>query len=100
MNPEAQITGERIAMDVAARAAAADVLTSKVHFFSWWHVCMIVLFAAGNAWLGSHVSTTMFVVGDVAQLGLLLAVNAHVECLKLRRRIDAALVLVRQSDPR
>jgi hypothetical protein len=101
VNTEAQITGRRIATDVACRAAALEVIAKRPHVFSWWHVCVLVLLIAGNAWLSTHAgSTTVFVVGGIAQLGFLLAINAHVECLKLRRRIDAALVLLRQSEPR
>ena len=101
MNPEAQIIGERLAKDVAARAAALDVINARVHIFSWWHVCVLVALVAGNTWLGAHAgSTTMFVVGAVAQLGFLLAVNAHVECIKLRKRLDAALVLLRENEQR
>lgn len=101
MNPEAQIVGERIAKDVAARSAALDLLALRPHVFSWWHVSFLVLLVIGNTWLSTHAgSTTVFVIGGVAQLGFLLAINAHVECLKLRRRIDAALVLVRQGEPR
>lgn len=101
MNPEAQIAGERISKDVAARAAAVDVITSRVHFFSWWHICLFVLLGVGNTWFSAYAgSTTMFVVGGIAQLGFLLALNAHVECFRLRRRIDAALVLVQQDKSR
>lgn len=82
MNPEAQIVGERLAKGIAAHAAAFDVINARALIFSWWHVCVLVALVAGNTWLGAHAgSTTMFVVGVIAQLGFLLAVNAHVECV-------------------
>ena len=101
MNPEAQIIGERLAKNVAAHVAALDVINARVQIFSWWHLCALTALVAGNIWLGAHAgSTTMFVVGAVAQLGFVLAVNAHVECIKLRKRLDAALVLLRENEQR
>ena len=101
MNSEAEIIGERLAKGVVAHAAALDVINARVHIFSWWHVCVLLALVAGNTWLGTHAeSTTMFVVGAVAQLGFLLAINAHVECIKLRKRLDAALVLLREYEQR
>ncbi len=101
VNSDSQVVGEQLAKRVATHAAAIDAINTSEHPFSLWHLCALAALVAGNLSLGGHAaSTAMFAVGGVAQLGLVFALDAHVKCLKLRKRIDAALVLLQENESR
>ena len=99
MNPEMQITGERLAKSVATRADVLDVLDAKQPRLSFLNACAAVLVGGGITWLGGQVgSSTAFIIGVPAGAGFLLAANSYFECIRLRKRLDAAVILLREHD--
>lgn len=98
MNASTQMDGETIAKAVVARSKALDTLfNEKQGVFSWQYVGLTVL---GGAW-----GWVVFLAGQKATLlvsiaagsGFFLAAAAFLECVRLKRRLDAVLVLVRHQ---
>ena len=96
MNVATQITAERLAKGVVERANAIDALAKRTRPLSWWQY--VVLVAFGSAW-GWYVSSSTphatLLIGIASGIGVALGAGAFRECINLRRRLDAALVLLR-----
>lgn len=107
---ETQIIGERVAREVSEKAAAEAVLNRKDRSkpVSWWGVAGVVC-SSGFVVLSS-LHGTLFgsmekgqyalpLFGFCAVFASLLALGCFMECRRLRRRLDAAIVLL-QADQR
>ena len=100
MNVATQIDGERIAKDVIAEAEAQEVLGKRPRLFTQWNYWFAIIFS--SAW-GSFIATytghnAQLFLGVIAGIALLVGLAALQECLSLRRRLDAVLVLVRTRE--
>ena len=98
-NAATQIDGERIARAVTVRSQALDELSSaKGTAFSWKYVGLLVV---GGVW-GWFVSTQTthgpVLVGIAAGIAAFLAPVAFVECIKLRRRLEAVIALMKSQN--
>jgi len=101
MNAEVHMTGERLAKLVAARAAALEVINSASSPPLWWHYCFLIILGIGQGWLVSHSGQNgNYVLGSVAGAGFFLAIAAFIECIRLRKRLDATISLLRISEQR
>lgn len=99
MEPRLQISAERLAKSVASRADALEIMDARQPKLSFLNACAAVLFGAGISWLAAHTGPgTPFIVGVPAGAGFLLAANSYFECIRLRKRLDAAVVLIRGHD--
>ena len=99
MNFQTQIDGQRLAKSVASRAAALDVINEHSPILSWWQLALIVLMGISSGWLGTHGGTDgALVLAIAATLGVALALNACIQCIKLRKRVDAVLVLLSSAE--
>jgi hypothetical protein len=99
VNPELQIAGERLAKSVVLRTEALEALRAPRPKLALWHMFLTAVIGAGIAWLGAHAgANSVFAIGIAAEVGFLLAVTAYVECIRLRRRLDAAVVLLLERD--
>lgn len=95
MDSETRILGQQLAREVAARAKAREILEARAHAFSWWQLLLTCVAAGICAVLAGRtlsIATTAAVA--VALVAFLLAVAALLECVRLRRRFDAAMVLL------
>ena len=98
MNVATQIVGERLAKEVEAKARAVEVVSQREHSFtSWQSVGWLVL---GGAW-GFLISKSGYVgtelIGATTGAAFFLAAGAFKECIALRRRLEAVIVLLRQD---
>jgi uncharacterized membrane protein len=101
VNIQTQIDGQRLAKSVASRTAALEVINERYPVLSWWQLPLIVLMGIGSSWLGTHGGTDgALVLAIVATLGVALALNACIQCIKLRKRVDAVLVLLSSTELR
>jgi len=102
---ETQIIGDRVAREVSKQAAAETVLNHKDRSkpFSWWIIAMLV--GTSGMSVQSILYGTAFgaiqkgqyalpVFGFCAIFASLLALGCFMECSRLRRRLDAAIVLL------
>ena len=95
-----EIDGRRIARDVETRARALRTLErTQTSRWTWW------IAAAANllffAVVGAAARQDIWWVGITAGAGYALGVAAFFEVTVLRRRLDAAITLLRQGqDPR
>jgi|GEM_PF-2264662 len=99
MNASTQIDGEKIAKAVVARSQALHtLLNEKRTVFSWQYLGLILL---GGFWgwlvLKTGAYSSVF-VAVAAGVGFVLACAAFIECVKLRRRLEALIVLVSGQD--
>lgn len=100
MNPELEIDGKRLAKTVASRMKAYEILRAPSSKATWWHLGLAVVVGTGMSWFGAHAgSNSVFAIGIAAEIGFLLAANAYFECVRLRKRLDAAIVLLLERDP-
>lgn len=75
------------------------VLDARQPKLSFANACVEVLLCAGISWIdGLAGSNSAFVVGVAASAGFFLAINSYFECIRLRRRLDAAVVLLLEHD--
>lgn len=95
-----EIDGRRIARDVETRAKALRTLErTQTSRWAWWIAAAAntVFFAA----MGAAARTDTWWVGITAGVGYAFGVVAFFEVTVLRRRLDAAITLLRQGqDPR
>ena len=95
-----EIDGRRIAKDVETRAKALRTLErTQTNRWAWWIAAAanIVFFTAA----GAAARTDTWWIGIIAGAGYALGVVAFFEVTVLRRRLDAAITLLRQRpDPR
>ena len=95
-----EIDGRRIAKDVETRAKALRTLErTQTNRWTWWiaMAANTVFFAA----MGAVARKNTWWVGITAGVGYVLGVVAFFEVTVLRRRLDAAITLLRQGpDPR
>jgi hypothetical protein len=99
MSPATQVEGEIIAKQVAQRAEAEAILAKyRAPIAKWQYLFWLVV---GFVWGGSTAAWTThgaLFIGAVAGAAFFLAAVAFRECLDLRRRLDATLVLLRSRD--
>ncbi len=99
MNASTQLDGEKIAKAVAARSQALDtLLNEKRAAFSWQYLGLALLgavwgWAVSQAGADGHV-----LVAGAAGAGFFIAAAALRECIKLRRRLDAMLVILKGQE--
>lgn len=95
-----EIDGRRIAKDVETRAKALRTLErTQTNRWAWWIAAAanIVFFAA----VGAALRKDIWWIGITVGVGYALGVIAFFEVAVLRRRLDAAITLLRQGpDPR
>ena len=95
-----EIDGRRIARDVETRAKALRTLErTQINRWTWWIGAAVntVLFAG----MGAAARTDTWWIGITAGVGYALGLVAFFEVTVLRRRLDAAITLLRQGqDPR
>jgi hypothetical protein len=100
MNTGTQIDGMRIAKDIASQSAALELLNERQRPLNQWFYALCIAFGAGLGWLvssspqGAHAQMTVAVTSGVA---FFLAICAFQECIRLRRRVEAMLVLVKRG---
>lgn len=94
-----EATGQRIAKEVARRAWAAEVLSERIHVFSWTDGLGLIAAVGIGGSFGAFFDSSRWLVDAAAGIGFFIGVTAHVECLRLRRRLEAALVLLRADHP-
>ena len=95
-----QLDGERIAKDLAARSQAFEVLNRRPGLFNQWHYWLLLVLGSvvGGALTYSGGSRAQLVLAPVAAIALFLGGATFQECLRLRRRLDAAIVLLRINE--
>ncbi|MBS1144951.1 MAG: hypothetical protein H6R14_2357 [Proteobacteria bacterium] len=101
MNIVNQLEGNRIAKEVTAQAEALALIRARPTNFSQWHYVLAIVaggcIGALNAYAGEYAQLFM---GMSAGIGFFVGVVAFQECLKLRRRFDAAIVLLLKNASR
>jgi len=98
-NAAEQTRLERLAQDIERRARALEVLDEPPPRFTYWSVVWTVGFWGCIGWFITERATSLAWVGAVASVGLFLSLAMIKECRVLRRRLDAALVLLRTASP-
>ncbi|MCT7328728.1 hypothetical protein [Ralstonia mojiangensis] len=99
MSPATQVEGEIIAKQVAQRVEAEATLAeyrapiARWQYFFW----LVVGFVWGGS-TGAWATHGALFIGAVAGAAFFLAAAAFRECIDLRRRLDATLVLLRSRD--
>jgi len=93
MNISKELEGERIAKDVADRAAALDIL-ERNRPTRWWEYMLTFVLAGGWSWL-TVLASSRWLLGLASGVGLFVSVAAFSECVHLRRRVDALQALIR-----
>jgi hypothetical protein len=94
MNAASELDGARIAKAVSATAEATDVLRRTQRPSVVWFFVMVGSGFVLSASLASVFASTQWLVATGAGAGFTLAMLAHLECLRLHRRLNAALVLL------
>jgi len=99
MNASTQIDGEKIAKAVVARSQALDTLLNVKSAAFFWHYLGLALMGGASGWLISKAGAEgNFAIAVAAGMGSFLASAAFIECIKLRRRLDAILVILKGQD--
>lgn len=99
MNMATQLDGERIVKQVADEVQAREVLAQRYRPVTTWQYAMALV--AGVLWgvlvasqLGSNGS---ILIGAAAGVGMFVGAASYRQCIQMRRRLDAALVLLQAS---
>lgn len=92
-----QAEGERIAKALARRDWANRVLEERVRPLSWADGGSVLAALVIGATFGQIVPSPW--LGFASGTALSLAMSCFGECLRLRRRLEAALLLLRQEQP-
>ncbi len=95
MNIERQIEGQRIASNVAAQGEATRILSERPIALSWWAISPLRIVGLGAGCIGlvsDPRSTSLLSVAGL--MGILLGSMACVECLRLNKRLNAAVALL------
>lgn len=95
-----QLDGERIAQDVARKQLALELLERHPGKFTQWHYWVSIAFGAamGGFYAIYQGQYAQVVVGVMAGTGFFLGVGAFQQTLRLHRRLEAALVLLRDKE--
>lgn len=99
LNIATRIDGERIARETAEYARAVEEIGKRRSPFTFW--LTMILMAMGSAW-GSWVTRLddprMHMILAIATgIAVFVSVSTAAECIRLRRQLDAVLVLVRKQ---
>ena len=98
MNVATQIVGERLAKEVEAQAIAVETLSQPQRSFtSWQYVGWLVLGGAWGFFISKSVHVGTELIGATAGAAFFLAAAAFKECITLRRKLEAVIVLWRQN---
>ena len=91
-----QLDGERIAKDVAARSQALEVLSRRPKFAAQWSYWLNTVFGSSlGGYLASYGgSHGQLLLGAVSGAAFFLSLTVFQDCIRLRRRLDAAIVLL------
>lgn len=96
MNTSTQLDGEKIAKAVAARSQALDtLLNEKRATFSWQYLGLALLGAVWGWAVSKAGADGNVLIAGAAGAGFCIAAGAFRECIKLRRRLDAVLVILK-----
>jgi len=94
MSIESQMLGKRLAKSVNTRAEAEALLSQRSHIFGFWQFVLILAGSLSLGWVASQrVSGILMLVSGVADLAIILSAAAIFECIKLRRRVQALIIL-------
>lgn len=88
--------GRQVARAAEARLDAIEALAKRNPPFRFWHYWLTLLFGVGWGLVVAQIEVP-WLVSSVAGAGLFLAAAAFVQCVRLRRRLDAVVVLLRQT---
>ncbi|MDP3539019.1 MAG: hypothetical protein Q8S26_10015 [Azonexus sp.] len=95
MNIANQLEGNRIAKEVTAQHQALELISARSPNFSQWHYGLTIVVGCClgvlNTYAGEH---AQLLAGILAGTGFSLGVVAFQQCIILRRRLDAAIVLL------
>jgi hypothetical protein len=103
MNIANQLEGNRIAREVATQQQALELISARPRptNLSQWHYGLAIVaggcLGAVNVYAGEH---AQLLVGILAGIGFFLGIAAFQECLSLRRRLNAAIVLLLKNASR
>lgn len=89
-----RIDGERIAKRVVRREEALGVLKERAPLFSWLDGLGLVAAVCIGMELGTLNGDFHWLASGAGGIGFYLAMLAYVECLRLRRRLNAAIALI------
>ncbi|MFZ2268872.1 MAG: hypothetical protein WAV95_14955 [Azonexus sp.] len=95
-----QLDGERIAQDVARQQLALDLLDRHPGKFTQWDYLLSIVFGAAMGGFNaiSQGQYALVVVGVMAGTGFFLSGVVFQQTLRLHRRLEAALVLLRKKE--
>lgn len=95
MEPINPVDAARIARDVERRAEARRVLDERMPIFSWNDGLAIAVAVGVGGYCGPTLGDAYPWLPDaVAGIGFYLGLSAYGECLRLRRRLNAAIALL------
>ena len=92
-----QLEGEKIARDVKELVRVRALLAERPRRFGPMAALAALALGLGWAWMATQTSATGL-LAIVAGVGFFSAIAAFRECMSLRRRLDAALVLLNAHD--
>lgn len=96
-----QLEGNRIAKEVTAQQEVFELISARPKKFSQWDYVLATgvggCIGAINSYAGDY---AQLFAGILAGIGFSLGVVAFQECLSLRRRLDAAIVLLLKNASR
>ena len=99
MNAATQLEGSRIAKDVASQSAALHRLGEPQRPLNQWIYALFIGLGAAWGWLASSNTGAhaQLLVGITSGVAFFLAICAFQECIRLRRRLEAILVLFKAT---
>ncbi|NOS97402.1 MAG: hypothetical protein HOP25_02895 [Methylotenera sp.] len=94
MNVTSPIDSERIFNDVIAQTSALKVIKNCPKRFSNWDYGLWTLIGFAWGWFVSSSEEAPLILSVASGIAFFLSVAVFRECLRLRRRLDAAIVLL------
>ena len=102
MNAVTEISGKLLAKKVVAKAKAVEALSQREHSLTTWQlVSWCVVGGVQGFFVAKNVNVVgTEVIGATAGAALFLAAAAFKECINLRRKLAAVIVLLQQDQAR
>ena len=91
---------DRKMKNLVAHSDAMDTLTSRREAPTasrWWYLFLVAIGSALGWLLHFATPNQSLVLCLFAGIGFVVAINAYIECIKLRKRLDATIVLLRET---